>query len=316
MSSSILQTLFVAIFAIYVLFINLGILHTIFLMICPPLFPVLILYLTLIYLFDRNVSKRGGRPSPFLRNLKIWKYLSDYFPAKVILQEPLDPSKKYIFASHPHGLFIWGLWANFMNNSNNIDGLLKDIPWRLLTLDPWFWIPWVRELYMALGFASVSKESCDYLLDHGIAPLIVVGGAEEAIDARPGTNKLILKRRKGFIKLALQHGANLVPMFTFGENEVYHPVWNSPGSLFRRFQLWVKGKTILLPTYFPGRGYLAFPMRHELITVIGSPIEVKKKASFDEKDVNELHQKYIEVLTALYNEYADKYAKGVKLVIE
>jgi len=36
--------------------------------------------------------------------------------------------------------------------------------------------------------------------------VIVVGGAEEAFDAHPGTYTLILKPRKGFIKLALRTG--------------------------------------------------------------------------------------------------------------
>jgi len=32
----------------------------------------------------------------------------------------------------------------------------------------------------------------------------MVGGAEEALYARPGSGELILKRRKGFVRIALQ----------------------------------------------------------------------------------------------------------------
>lgn len=35
---------------------------------------------------------------------------------------------------------------------------------------------------------------------------IIVGGAQEALDARPGAYRLLLKNRKGFIRLALTHG--------------------------------------------------------------------------------------------------------------
>ena len=40
----------------------------------------------------------------------------------------------------------------------------------------------------------------------GNSVVIVVGGAVEAFDAHPGTYKLTLNERKGFIKLALKTG--------------------------------------------------------------------------------------------------------------
>lgn len=39
---------------------------------------------------------------------------------------------------------------------------------------------------------------------------------------KPKENKIYLRARKGFIKLALVHGASLVPCYTYGENEMYH----------------------------------------------------------------------------------------------
>ena len=45
---------------------------------------------------------------------------------------------------------------------------------------------------------------------------IVVGGARESLDARPQSLRLVLKRRKGFVKLAIRTGADLVPVLAFG----------------------------------------------------------------------------------------------------
>ena len=40
----------------------------------------------------------------------------------------------------------------------------------------------------------------------GNALVLIVGGAVEALDAVPNTMNLTLKKRKGFVKLALRHG--------------------------------------------------------------------------------------------------------------
>jgi 2-acylglycerol O-acyltransferase 2 len=34
-------------------------------------------------------------------------------------------------------------------------------------------------------------------------------------------NELVLKKRLGFVKLAIRHGAELVPSFVFGEKFLY-----------------------------------------------------------------------------------------------
>jgi 2-acylglycerol O-acyltransferase 2 len=72
------------------------------------------------------------------------------------------------------------------------------------------------------GICSVSRKSCMNILAQGpgSAITIVVGGATEALAAHPGTNDLTLKRRLGFIKVAIREGASLVPVFSFGENDV------------------------------------------------------------------------------------------------
>lgn len=75
---------------------------------------------------------------------------------------------------------------------------------------------------MSLGICSVSKPSCANILAKGPgnAITIVIGGAAESLSAHPGTADLTLKRRFGFVKIAIREGAALVPVFSFGENDV------------------------------------------------------------------------------------------------
>lgn len=60
-----------------------------------------------------------------------------------------------------------------------------------------------------LGLIPSDKDSASYLLrrkEGGNAVVIAVGGAPEALDARPGAYCVLLANKKGFIKLAMEHG--------------------------------------------------------------------------------------------------------------
>jgi len=55
----------------------------------------------------------------------------------------------------------------------------------------------------------VSRDSIEWILTKqgtGNAAIIVVGGAEEALEAHPGSYVIMLKKRKGFVKMAIRTG--------------------------------------------------------------------------------------------------------------
>ena len=58
------------------------------------------------------------------------------------------------------------------------------------------------------------------------------GGALEALNSDPDKIRLVLNRRKGFVKLALKHGVDLVPTFSFGEAFIYDQVKSEKGMAF------------------------------------------------------------------------------------
>lgn len=77
--------------------------------------------------------------------------------------------------------------------SNQFPGIIP----HLLTLASNFRVPFYREVILALGICSVSKQSCSNILKGGPgqAITIVVGGAAESLSARPGTADLTLRKR-------------------------------------------------------------------------------------------------------------------------
>ena len=90
-----------------------------------------------------------------------------------------------------------------------------------------FFIPFFRELWYATQACAATKAGMEYLLTQPGGQLVVLvpGGAQESLNCDKGEVRLILKQRKGFIKLAIRCGVNLVPCFTFGENSIYDKVY-------------------------------------------------------------------------------------------
>jgi 2-acylglycerol O-acyltransferase 2 len=166
--------------------------------------------------------------------------------ASLYLQEgDLDPKGNYILSYHPHGIISMAAFANFATEATGFSQQYPGIVPSLLTLASNFRLPLYRDFMMSLGMCSVSKHSCEKILRSGPGRSIVIvtGGASESLSARPGTNDLTLKKRFGFIKLAIRNNASLVPVFAFGENDIYEQYDNKKGSYIWRYQKWFQSIT-------------------------------------------------------------------------
>ena len=62
--------------------------------------------------------------------------------------------------------------------------------------------------------------------------VLVPGGAHEARNWSKDEIKLYLKKRKGFIKLALRFGVDIIPTFSFNEQFVYNQILAEKGKHF------------------------------------------------------------------------------------
>ncbi|RKO95626.1 diacylglycerol-acyltransferase, partial [Caulochytrium protostelioides] len=237
------------------------------------------------------------------------------FPISLVKTCDLDSSKNYVFGYHPHGIVSLGAWINFATEANHVSDFFPGLRIRLLTLSSNFHVPFWRELLLSLGLASVSRRSCDNILSQGPGNscMIVVGGAAEALNAFPYTQDLVIKRRLGFIKLAIRRGASLVPCYSFGENDLWDQVPNPEGSLLRKFQHLMQKYTTISPPLFHGRGVWNYnigivPFRRPVTTVVGAPIHCVKTSHPSNEMVLEYQQRYMAALEDLWHTYKDKYA--------
>ncbi|KAL7025168.1 hypothetical protein ACKWTF_013374 [Chironomus riparius] len=281
---------------------------------------------------DRDCSR--GQGSDWIRNMKIFKYTSNYYPVKLIKTANLPVDKNYLFAVFPHGVICCGCYCNFVTNGTNFHQLFPGIRSRMVSLTYHFYIPFYRELVLAWGAMSAKYESIKNALGQSTdenAPLNIkdgyrsnavilsVGGAQEAMKSKPGEYKIYLKKRKGFVKAVLETGASLVPVFSFGEVDVYDQI---DGPKIRKFQVILKRLTTIAPIIFVGRSFLpvgGIPYRKPINTVIGAPIEVTKNPTPSQSDIDNLHERFMGELEKLFEEHKGKYlknAKDVNLIIE
>ncbi|KAI8885958.1 DAGAT-domain-containing protein [Backusella circina FSU 941] len=253
----------------------------------PTFWPFAIPYL--IWIYVDKAPERGGR--------------------RIEWKGGLDLSKNYIFGYHPHGIIAIGAVATFATEENGFSTLYPGIKPSLGTLAINFRISLHRDYLLAQGLCSVSKKSCNAALTSGPGrPMtIVVVGAAENLLARPNSIDLVLKKRLGFARIAVETEANLVPVLSFGENDMFDQVKNDDGSFARVWQKKIQKFLGWTMSLFHGRGIFNYiglmPHCHFMCIVIGNSIDLPKQntdKNFDEV-VTEYHN--------LYDKYKDIYAK-------
>ncbi|XP_026228919.1 2-acylglycerol O-acyltransferase 3b isoform X1 [Anabas testudineus] len=272
------------------------------------LWPLSTLYFIWLVI-DWQTPETGSRRTGFVRKWRVWEHFKDFFPIKLVKTAELNPNKNYIFGSHPHGIMCAGAFACFSTEGCGFAEAYPGVRPTLAILAGLFRIPLFREYIMSAGLCPVSKPSLARLLSKsgkGNAVVIVIGGAAESLASSPGVNTVVVKDRKGFVRVALEFGADLVPVYSFGENELFKQVILSEGSLGRRFQDLFKKIMGFAPCLFIGERFALLPYRTPITTVVGSPISVPKRVLPTEDEVDHYHRLYMEALSKLFHEHKVK----------
>ncbi len=289
-----------------------------------------------------------------MRSLPIWKYFAQYYPIKLHKTQNLEPTftekevlvyhkqwswplskifnkghgldeekckiqsktgPTYLFGYHPHGAVSMGVMGAFGSEGANWSKLYPGIPVSAMTLVKQFQVPIYRDYLLSLGISSVARLNALELLRRGQSITIVVGGAQESLMAHPSSTKLVLIRRKGFIKLAMEVGnVCLVPVYAFGENEIYDTVPTESQSFVRRYQIFLKKKLQFTIPLFHARGVFNYdfglmPYRRPIDIVMGRPISVPFLPTPKPEEVEKYHDLYVEELKRVFNANKHKYYK-------
>ncbi|KAK9302953.1 hypothetical protein QLX08_005219 [Tetragonisca angustula] len=290
-------------------------------------------YLMLLYLFwiyyDNHLYNVGGKRAKlkqWFRTCALNRYYCRYFPIKLVKTTDLDPNKLYLFCNFPHGIFASGVYGAFGTDAAGYSELFPGIDITIVILDKHFRTPFMRDYCRISSVASSSPESVNQLLSTkpeapytGRATVLIVGGAAEAAECMPGTYRILIKRRKGFVRLALKNGVPIVPVCSFGETNVYDQVTFPEGSFMKKAMNFIRKTTGIAPILIIGRGFFQYsfgiiPRRTSVTVVVGSPMDLPKIEEPTEEQINEYHGKFVDHLVNFFEKEKHKYIENADSV--
>ncbi|RLN47261.1 hypothetical protein BBJ28_00002354 [Nothophytophthora sp. Chile5] len=219
----------------------------------------------------------------------------------------VKPQDRAMFAFHPHGVLTNG-WA--FNGAHHMSFERADCRW--LVAENLFWFPFTRDLLNWMDQGSVAKATFQRLMSSGQNVCLLPGGFEEATLYERGKHRVYIKKRFGFIKLALQHGYKVHPVYTFGEEFAYHTF---PYLLSLRLKL----NAFKVPgALFCGLPYCFYLPRTDLdlITVVGKPLLLPQIEHPTKAEVKKYHDQYVQALQELFDAYKGVYAVDPEAVLE
>lgn len=198
-----------------------------------------------------------------------------------------------LFTFAPHGTS--SVNVNFLKNMSGLWEKAK-LPDVSMLIGSGFWLlPLAREWYSFVGCLPVRPALVKALFrkrrDLGLVP----GGFEEAVFSQPGTNELWIRRRKGFLKYALQGGYGVVPCFAFGEADMVEQV-----QLGKVARAKFAGAT-RIPAVMP-KSLNCFPSK-PVSLVVGAPLWLPTIAAPTPADIDTWHAKYLDAVQRLYDKH-------------
>ncbi|KAF7112796.1 hypothetical protein RHSIM_RhsimUnG0192000 [Rhododendron simsii] len=240
----------------------------------------------------------------------ICKHACGYFPVTLHVEDikAFDPNKAYepqpVVCTDDSSLFILVLVKVTVTNTsvdhavfgyephsvlpigsialNEPTGFMHLPKVKTLASNAAFHTPFVRHIWTWMGLAPASRENFLSFLDAGYSCIIVA----------------FLKSRRGFVRIAMEKGKPLVPVFCFGQSHVYK-WWKPSGNLYGQICRAIK----FTPMIFWGVLGSPVPYPHPMHVVVGRPIEVKKNPNPTKEEVNKVQSQFIEALHDLFESH-------------
>ena len=210
--------------------------------------------------------------------------------------ETPPPSSPCLFIWQPHGLisvssvlFNIGVCPHPTYRANHV-----------VTLPMYHYLPVFGDILRYLGSIPSDSASITKTLKKGESVSVMLGGVREMLTAEEGKHvKLYIRKRSGVFRIALETGSPLVPVLTYGENEVFPRSDASWAVLFNQYLHEYTGLGIGIPTLKALRNWfeLSYKPLKPIVTHVGSPVAPTG-------DIETLRNTYIKAVEELFKKTA------------
>ena len=260
---------------------------------------------------DGSERRPGGRPWPQFRLMAAFRLVHEYARLRLVRTVKLPPGRPYVFGWHPHGILILSRLATY---GGAWETLFPGVETRALGASAVFGWPGSREISLWLGAVDASPPVARSVLASGRSAIVYPGGSKEIFrtDMHSRETVLDLAARPGFVRLAMQFGAPLVPVVVYGERAAFSRL-DPPGWL-RDFCL----RRCRLPVLcFCGRCCLLPHRGASLSVVVGAPLAVEHVPDIGKDDarVAATHQRYMAALRALWEAHKREHGYAAEDVL-
>ncbi len=258
----------------------------------------------------------------------------DYFDYEAIvenkeaLEENLDKGKNFIFACQPHGVI------SFCGMCSSVHGKYKYRGLKTAAASALLKFPILKNVMGIFALTDANGKNLKKILRKpGIDGSIViyVGGIAELFKSSRKEERLFLSQRKGFIKLSLREGVDIIPVYLFGNTSILTVVSEMNFSIanyiisyhdsdiryvchFMQFMWQLKtGRLAKLSrklqtsfTIFWGKYYLPIPRDERLLYVAGKAIEIPKISEPTLEDIDKYHKIYVQEVRRIFDTYKSR----------
>eukprot|EP00586_Coscinodiscus_wailesii_P011563 CAMPEP_0172508928 /NCGR_PEP_ID=MMETSP1066-20121228/216110_1 /TAXON_ID=671091 /ORGANISM="Coscinodiscus wailesii, Strain CCMP2513" /LENGTH=338 /DNA_ID=CAMNT_0013287161 /DNA_START=206 /DNA_END=1222 /DNA_ORIENTATION=- len=277
-------------------------------------------YLLLYLIFIADMTQRAviisiviavtipppGFPMALGERLGKWSLTQSekYFGMKTTLENEesikkiSQSSSPLIFAHEPHDVlpFPMAVFSPYLPR-------LRYLNCACLVTSAIFHIPFLRQMYTWTHCESVDKKTFRSKLLRNECLVFCPGGVQEVTmmdPAFPDDVLVYLKTRKGFIKLALETGASVVPSFGFNTDGCYG-YWIPRGKVVNK----IARSLGFLPMVFWGRFGIPFgiPKPKKIHVVVGEVIKIPKVENVTNELVDKWHGVFLTEMEALFERH-------------
>lgn len=231
-----------------------------------------------------------------------------------------DKSRRYMYAWHPHGFISYV--PSYLMGEMATSGAPHGRVWYGTCAPVLFNLPVLGEHFTMANARPVDKRTLERILGHTNGHSIAVqpGGMKEQAATRHDQEQAFFPKRLGFIRLAIKYQTPLMPLYLFGENQLYRRVNGLEWVTKLVYKL--TGLTFPIITSKFGLPMSLFtPIATDVHIRYGKPVEVGPQADDpSDEQVDEVYERYIKELQRLFDEHArtclppEVAAKGLKII--